>query len=156
MPGDVLLHPVALVAVGVLLVNDHYMKRHTPGVVTGKVSDVAGLVFFPLLALAILEGARKVARVSPWQLSTNALAWLVVVTAVAFALVKVSPGVADAYSSALGLMAWPVRALVSGASSPEPVRVLADATDLVALPALIGAWCVARRVTSEPNRTAHG
>lgn len=151
-----LLHPVALGAVTVLLVNDHYMKQLAPGTVTGKVSDVVGLLVFPLLVLACIEVARKVARVSPWQLSGTALCRVVLVTAVAFTLVKVSPGVAGAYSSALGLLAWPVRALVSGAPSPEPVRVLADVTDLVALPALAGAWWIGRRVTSELKPTPHG
>ena len=142
VPGDVLLHPLALGAIAVLLVNDHVLKQRVPGLITGKASDVAGLLFFPLLALAIVEGARKVARASAWQLSTNALAVLVVVTAVVFTAVKVSPGVADVYSNALGLFAWPVRALVFGASSPQPVRVRADVTDLVALPVLFAAWFI--------------
>lgn len=41
IPGDGLLHPLALLAIGILIVNDHALKAAWPGVVTGKLSDVA-------------------------------------------------------------------------------------------------------------------
>lgn len=47
--GDSLLHPVVLVAVVVLVLNDHWWKGVGPALVTGRLSDVAGLLFFPLL-----------------------------------------------------------------------------------------------------------
>ncbi|MEU7914011.1 hypothetical protein, partial [Microbispora bryophytorum] len=51
--GAWLGHPATLTAIAVLLVNDHLLKRLWPGMVTGKLSDVAGmLVAPPLLALA--------------------------------------------------------------------------------------------------------
>jgi hypothetical protein len=74
------------------------------------------------------------------------------VTALAFAAVKVSPVLADAYSHTLGYLAWPAKALLTGAPAPRPMRVLADPTDLLALPALGGAWLVIRFVVRRSPR----
>lgn len=122
--GDVLLHPVALVALAALLLNDHYLKHHFHGLIPGKLSDVAGLVFFPLLLMAIAEGARKLARVEPWALSRMGLAVCIGITALVYVAVKASPDMATVYSHALGFL---------GQSS---IRVRADLTDLLALPSL--------------------
>jgi hypothetical protein len=54
-----------LFAVAVLIVNDHVLKHRFPGLVTGKLSDFAGLFFFPLLlvdAIGLL-GVRRAPRV---------------------------------------------------------------------------------------------
>ena len=54
-PGDGLLHPVALVALAILIVNDRLLKDAWPGPVTGKLSDVAGLVVAPLASGALIK-----------------------------------------------------------------------------------------------------
>src|SRR5919108_3596562 len=54
-PGDGLLHPLVLVALAALVVNDHLLKPTFPGVVTGKLSDVAGLLLAPVVAVAAIE-----------------------------------------------------------------------------------------------------
>lgn len=117
-----LTHPVSAVAVLVLLVNDHLLKAAAPGVVTGKVSDVAGLIFAPALvaALCCLLVPSLPAR---WA----SVAALVLVGA-AFTLVKALPGGAGVASAA-----WSVL---------RPSVILADPTDLLALPALGIAWWV--------------
>jgi hypothetical protein len=53
--GGHLCHPVPLLAVLLLAVNDHLLKGSgvLPGTVTGKLSDFAGLFFFPLLLAAV-------------------------------------------------------------------------------------------------------
>ncbi|GGO77774.1 hypothetical protein GCM10012289_58220 [Nonomuraea cavernae] len=107
-----------MVAVIVLLLNDHLLKQAHPGFVTGKLSDVAGLVVAPpLLALLLWRRADLTAT-----LLTGAL----------FTLVKTTETGAETASHL-----W---TLVAG-----PSRVLADPTDLLALPALGLAWWIRRR-----------
>jgi len=56
-PGTrALTHPVTLMAIGLLLLNDHVLKRLVPSVLTGKLSDIAGLLFFPMLAVVLAGG----------------------------------------------------------------------------------------------------
>lgn len=55
-PFALLTHPAVLASVAVVAVNDHVLKGSgwLPGAVTGKLSDVAGLFFFPILVAALL------------------------------------------------------------------------------------------------------
>ena len=140
-----LLHPVALGAVCLMVANDHAGKAAFPGLVTGKASDVAGLVVFPLLVLAVIEVVRR--RVG---LGAATITLVVGLTALTFAVVKIDPGAADAYSRMLGLLMWPLRALAAGghrvpAGAARPVRVIADPSDLIALPAVSLAAVIAFR-----------
>lgn len=49
-----LVHPVTVFATALLIVNDHLLKAAYPGWVTGKLSDVAGLVMAPpVVAVAL-------------------------------------------------------------------------------------------------------
>ncbi|HET7846788.1 MAG TPA: hypothetical protein VFL72_04790, partial [Acidimicrobiia bacterium] len=43
-----------VIAVLTLLINDHVLKGNAPGWLTGKLSDFAGLLFFPFLATLIV------------------------------------------------------------------------------------------------------
>ena len=116
-----LVHPVTLAALVLLLVNDHVLKAAAPGLLTGKLSDVAGLVMTPpVLAVMLAVGA-------PWLTPNIRAAVAVSTVGAGFAAVKASPPIA-AHASTL----WSV---VNG---PSVVR--ADMTDLVALPALGLAW----------------
>ena len=52
LPIGEALHPVALIAVVVLVVNDWVLKPSSvPAWLTGKLSDVSGLVFAPLVLI---------------------------------------------------------------------------------------------------------
>jgi hypothetical protein len=116
-----LAHPVSLIALVVLIVNDHLLKAAFPGVVTGKVSDVAGLVVAPPFLASIVLVA--VGRLSPGRVAVGSMA----VVGIGFTLAK----------------ATNVGASVAGAGwsmlMPHAV-VVADATDLLTLPALGAAW----------------
>lgn len=151
--GDLLLRPSVLVSMVVLMVNDHVLKQRWPGTLTGKLSDVAGLVFFPVVVVALLEvGLRLVRRGSRWPIER--LWWVVTIaSAVGFTVVKTSPAAAAWYSEALGWMQWPVRgtsAVLQRASVPaqHPILVRADPWDLLALPAVLWALHLTRRATA--------
>ena len=136
--------PIAIGAIALLVLNDHVLKAACPGFVTGKLSDFAGLVFFPLLLAAALEqlGIRR-------GLQTIAIA--VLATGVFFAAIKLSMSAGDLYRVGLAALQWPfraARAIVLGEALPimRPVTLCPDRTDLVALVALVVPVALARRV----------
>lgn len=140
--GDLILHPVALVSLVVLLVNDHVLKFAAPGWVTGKLSDVAGLAFFPFFVVAVRE---VLVRRAPTLVSASGAAAL---TAVVFAAVKLSSDARELCSGAVGVLRYPVDALLTGATSPVPVLIQPDASDVVAVVACAAVVVVLWRRTS--------
>ncbi len=74
-----LKHPATVASIALLVVNDHILKSLAPSWVTGKLSDFAGLFFFPFLLAAAL---------SPITRRAGALAFTI--TAAWFTLVKTS------------------------------------------------------------------
>jgi hypothetical protein len=139
-PGEVLLHPLAIAALGLLLLNDHVLKALAPGAVTGKLSDFAGLAFFPLLLVAGWELARSAAGRSGAP-SLRTLVVAIAVTAVWFGLIKTVAPVAVATGWALGAAQWLVGLVANlttaGAIPPlRPTTIVVDPTDLIALLAL--------------------
>jgi hypothetical protein len=137
-PGDVVLHPAVIFAVLALAVNDHIAKALWPGVITGKLSDVAGLVFFPLLIVSFCEiGLAAVRR--PATPSRHVHVAAVMATAIAFSAVKAISPAGDWYRVAWGFLSLPIRGSVT------PVTLTQDITDLLALPALVVAWRIGDR-----------
>ena len=119
-----LLHPIALAAIAVLVINDHILKEAYPSWLTGKLSDVAGLVFFPLLAAALLAPLIRIAR-------DRLVTACVIATGVGFAAIKLWEPATVACEHVLGLLQL----------SPGPVQIVRDPTDLFALAALaFPAW----------------
>ncbi len=115
--------PLPLGAVIVLLVNDHWLKGTglLPSWLTGKLSDVAGLFFFPIL-LATLAGyafGERTERIERGRYFVEETS--VVLTGVVFAVLKLWPA-----ASAWATRSWGV--------------VVCDPTDLVALPSLALAY----------------
>ncbi len=115
-PPAWLLSPAFLVALLVLLLNDLVLKQYTGNMITGKLSDFAGLFVFALFWTAILPRHRLFIHLA---------------TAVAFAWWKspLSDGLIDAWN------AW----------APLTIGRVVDATDLIALPAIAASyWFTAR------------
>ena len=94
--------------------NDHVLKQACPSALTGKLSDVASLAFFPLLPIAAREIvlARRGTTVNPSH--TWSLAWIAA-TGLVMASINTIELAADAYRWGLGLAQWPIRALLAGA-----------------------------------------
>lgn len=135
--GDALLHPIALAAIALLIVNDHLLKHAFPGTWwTGKLSDFAGLTFFPLLLLASYE--RVLALCGRWRAPSKiAPLAIAILTGVVFALVELTESGELFYRFALGVFQAPIRGHIVA------VDAYADPTDCFALtalaiPALIG------------------
>jgi hypothetical protein len=136
---DLLLRPLALFAIALLAFNDHVLKAWLHNAVTGKLSDVAGCFVLPLFLGAVLEllGLRS-ART---RLAFGALA-----TALFFTALKLSPTVAALVSHVLDA-GWALVGVRTGG-------ILADPTDLLALPAVLAAWAWGVRQSTRFNRGA--
>lgn len=148
VPGQVLLDPLVLLSVAVLVVNDHYLKHHVGGPIAGKLSDVVGLFFFPLVLLAVLEWARWVWRRDRWAARPAEVAGAVGLTAAGFAAVKLLPAAGTAYVVTVGALRWAGESIVSlaagsGLPSWTDVHLSPDASDLLALPVLVVSYLVA-------------
>jgi hypothetical protein len=122
-PRNALVHPLFWTALVLLVVNDHFLKhaRVLPGVVTGKLSDFAGLLLAPVLVVVLFQVRERIGRIVVF-----------VCIAAAFSAIKLSRPIADAV------------VLVS-AYTPLPWRLWCDPTDLVALVVLPLAWWLAAR-----------
>lgn len=127
MSGPVLL------ALATLIINDHLLKGSgwLPGVATGKLSDFAGLFFFPVL-LATLFRAGVSFTGGSLPLTRGLLLFTVVTTGLMFSFVKCSAIGANLYRTCLSL-------LFGG------VAFVADPTDLAALVMLPLAFLHGRR-----------
>lgn len=53
--GDFLLSPIFLVSLFLLLLNDFFLKPNYPSALSGILSDLAGMVFFPIFFVALAE-----------------------------------------------------------------------------------------------------
>lgn len=135
----------AILAIALLVLNDHVLKARFGTWWTGKLSDVAGLAVFPLLTCAALElaGGRPVGR--------RGVVIAAALTGVGFAAIKLWGPAGELYRVGLAAAQWPFRALAAlahGDALPAVGRVqlTADPTDLLALPALaVSIWLVSSR-----------
>ncbi|XYH98521.1 hypothetical protein ACMHYB_01795 [Sorangium sp. So ce1128] len=128
----VLRHPLFLGALALLVVNDHLLKGAglLPGALTGKLSDLAGLVVAPVLAAALVNARTSRGR---------ALAFAAVVAP--FAAIKLSAAAAQLLVGLVGLagIKW---------------RIWQDPTDLAALVVLVPAWRLSARAASSRELSA--
>jgi len=137
LPAGEFLHPIPLAALAVLGVNDHVLKASgwLPNVITGKLSDAAAFVFFPLLCTAAADtlawGLARLGVPIDFSLRAWKLAAAIAVTVTLMLAIKLSPVVADAVARTLGAVGF-------------PSRIVCDPTDLMTAPGVIVAWLVGR------------
>ena len=129
------MHPVTLLAVVVLIVNDWVLKPRYHGFVTGKLSDVAGLAFAPVIlssaiGVVLHAAAAAGARVDP-SLTRRRLLLCIAATAVGFAAVKLSPAASQGAAQLLGHLG-------------REASIYLDPSDLLCLPALGVAYVIGR------------
>lgn len=132
-----LLHPIALAALVIWIANDYWLAKTYPSWLTGKLSDVAGLIVFPLV-IAALVGVGLPGRLYP-----RVVDGVLIACGIAFVLIKLWDPAADVAARLLRLM--------QPGNTPVVAR---DATDLIALPMLIvSRWCyrTARRRKGEDD-----
>ena len=136
--GDFLLSPVFLASLLALLVNDFVLKPQYPSWLSGILSDLAGMIFFPVFFVAVAEFVAVLLPGRP--LATPR--WFLITTGIIVLLfigVKFTDIGADAYRVLVTpLLDTPVGSLTNGSGG-----VVADAWDLFALllmpvPILIG------------------
>jgi hypothetical protein len=145
LPAGEILHPVPLAALLVLLVNDWLIKPSAlaPGWLSGKLSDVAGLLAAPLVATAAVDCALwLLARLSPlavdFSLRRGRLYGAAALVAAGFAAVKTSAPAALALERAADWIGF-------------DWSVVSDPSDLVALPAVaLAVWLGRREIGRVP------
>jgi hypothetical protein len=130
-----LTHPCTLSAIVLLLLNDHVLKAVAPSPLTGKLSDFAGLVFFPMLGVVVLGFVLRLERHQGPRLAAVAFA----ATGMAFALLKAA---APVNAAALGLAdRW----------FGIHLQLALDPTDLWALAVLPAAFLIWRHAEARPR-----
>lgn len=103
------IHPLPLLAVAVLVINDRYLKAAYPSWWTGKLSDMAGLFFFPLFLCAsvcLMMNLRRGRRNIYW-INRLGLIAAIAGTALVFTLVKVWPPATWIYIRSLEVLGFP-------------------------------------------------
>lgn len=117
-------YPVVWFSIGLLLINDHILKIICPSWLTGKLSDFAGIFFFPFIVAAGLSIFLVKANLTTRQLGEIAFGFV----ATWFILLKTFPPVnqltAHIASSLIGFS----------------TKFILDPTDLLSLVMLIPAW----------------
>ena len=122
------------------LLNDHLLKDLYANMWTGKLSDVAGLVVFPLIPVALYEFFCVWKNKSSTQ-TTAILHMSLLATGLLLIGINLSQTCSDLCCQVLGTLQWPIRGLlnaVKGEAWPPlmPVSATPDPTDLLTLPAL--------------------
>lgn len=138
LPLGEFLHPLPLGALLLLALNDHVLKGRglLPSVVTGKLSDFAGLLFFPLLLTTLADCvALGVHRATGLRLDFSLRRWklglALGVTALLFVPLKLPHPLLGLYTQAyVDALSW----------LGFPSAVTCDPSDLLALVMLPAAW----------------
>jgi hypothetical protein len=131
-----LVDPFFWFALLLLALNDHVLKAAAPGVITGKLSDIAGLALAPVLAVSL--GELFGVSATDQQSRTRQLALWAAAAALVFSAIELWEPAARAYTQLLGAVQSLPRVLVAWFADGRVVwavaRHVADPADLLTLP----------------------
>jgi len=135
-----LQHPATWLSITLLLVNDHVLKVLYPSWITGKLSDFAGLFFFPFIVAASLSFISSKIIISSLRVGQISFGFV----GIWFILLKTFPLVnyftTDLSTTLLGM----------------PTNFILDPTDLIALFAMFPAWIIWRKSSpAKPTSSAY-
>ena len=136
-----MLHPLALGAVALLALNDRILKAAYPSWWTGKLSDFAGLLFFPWFLVSVWELAAWLLG-RRWRAGPRILGVAIGLTLVVFTSLQISPALGVFYEHAVSAFWEHFPPAYRSWLRLGTVRHTADPTDLVALPMLWLCWSV--------------
>ena len=136
-PGDCIRHPISLFMLLLWILNDHLFKSMWGNAITGKLSDIAGLVVFPLMLVATYELSCAFRRQAGTHL--HLVLWLSLgFSALIMMMINISDWGAHLCRVGLGLLQWPFRCLWSSSIVPvHQVHLTMDPTDLYTLGVLV-------------------
>lgn len=150
MPGTLMLLPVSVLSLAVLVINDHFLKQRYHDLLTGKLSDGAGLVFFPLFLASLTEVLLSIVIRKQWCIPKRGLGICILATGAVFGLTKTFTPIGHIYRTLIAVMEWPFFAVESklrGSVVPgvSGTHLVHDLTDLLVLPLLIVPWWFGRQ-----------
>jgi hypothetical protein len=135
-----LQHPSTLLSITILLLNDHVLKVLYPSWITGKLSDFAGLFFFPILLSAILGIILSKFSITKKTLGIISFGFVIIW----FSSVKIIPLI-NTFTTDLASILLGYR-----------TRFILDPTDLVALLSTIPAYFIWKQpILHKPTYTAY-
>jgi len=128
-------YPVVWFSIGLLLINDHVLKNIYPSWLTGKLSDFAGIFFFPFIVAAGLSIFLVKFNLTTRQIGQIAFGFV----ALWFILLKTF------------LPANYITAYIASLLVGFPTRFSLDPTDLISLLMLIPAWATWEQVIPQKH-----
>lgn len=130
-------HPLILSSVLLLIVNDHFFKYKFPGLVTGKLSDFAGVFFVPFFLCAIFNIGKNThsklcKRPSKSKFNSKQYVGSLILIFIPFVLIKTVPLANEIYQQVFWLIKIPVHNVM-------------DATDLWAVTMIFPGYLFAKK-----------
>ena len=120
-----LRHPIALSALFLTALNDHYFKYQFHNFLTGKISDFTGLFYFPFFLYALFDFL-KCPKAKHEVIDLKIFVWLIFATDIVFLIFKFT-------AARILLMQW------------FPMQITKDPTDLITLTVSVPAYLFAKK-----------
>lgn len=131
------IHPLPLFAVVIMATNDHYLKAAFPGLLTGKLSDFAGMFYFPIFVAALVVLVRSWLNPKSGHLCRRIAIISILFADILLVSVKLRSEVAASVE------AFFARVLFE-------IEIVPDPTDLLALSMNVLSYLFMRRYFTEP------